>query len=200
MSLNLVHQFGKLFPVRKLDILVVEVEFEFEQGGEMQELSLQVFEFLTELAAHLAHCHLVCCLSGGGNEVGHSFCLTEVELAVHEGSHGEFARLGLTCTSPDERLQQVLHDIGAAVTAYLCAVLARVGVGSSKDGNKSLVKFFAVHILDLSEVQGVAFSLLEWFGEDASGNGNGIRTADSNNGNGSTWRGGKGTNGILFHG
>ena len=111
MFLYLIHQFGKLFSVRKLDILVVEVEFEFEQGGEMQELSLQVFEFLTELAAHLAHGHLVCCLSGGGNEVGHSFCLTEVELAVHEGSHGEFARLCLSSACPDERLQKVLHDI-----------------------------------------------------------------------------------------
>jgi hypothetical protein len=48
-------------------------------------------------------------------------------------------------------------------------------------------------------VQGIAFCFVKRLREDASGNGNGIRTADANNGDGSTWRGGKGANGILFH-
>ena len=72
-------------------------------------------------------------------------------------------------------------------------------MGCTKDGDEYFVEFFAVHVHYLAEVEGEAFSIFDCLREDVVGDGNGIRTADSNDGDGSTWGRGKGANGILFH-
>ena len=69
-------------------------------------------------------------------------------------------------------------------------------MGSAEDGNKNLVEFLPIHIHDLTEMQGITLRIQNRLRENAVGDGYGIGTADTNNGNGSTWRGRKGANSI----
>ena len=134
-----VHQLAELLAVGKLYILVVEVEFEFEQGCEMQKLPLQFFELLTELAAHLAHCHLVCCLCRGRNQVGHSFCLTEVEFPVKKGTLCVFAWLCLMATELYESLHDGIHDEARAMARYFYGIFPRVAMWRAKKTQQNFV-------------------------------------------------------------
>ena len=99
--------------VGKLQFLVVgEVEFEFEQGGEVEEAFAEVGEAVGDAAPHLLHGYPMLRGITGGYEVSHGLSLREVHLAVEEGALGELPGASQTAASLDEELQDALEDVG----------------------------------------------------------------------------------------
>ena len=119
--------------------MVGEVEFEFEEGGELEELVAEDREFGGDAATKLIHGDLVGGTVGGCNEVGYGFGLGEVEFAVEVGTLGEFARVGLAATLLGEEGEDLLGNVGGAVERYFGGVFACVGVGRTEDGDKNVV-------------------------------------------------------------
>ena len=110
--LNLTGDGFQFRTVSKLQFLVVaEVEFQFHEGGEMEQLVAQNGQFTAESATHLVHGHAVSSGRSGSNEVGHSFGLAQIHLAVQEGALGIFTRSGGTASLPDEKLHHLLENV-----------------------------------------------------------------------------------------
>jgi len=96
-------EFKKFATVGKFQVFVVgEVEFEFEERGEFEELFAQLGEFGGEMASELTHGHLVGSLVGGGDEVGYGLGLREIHLAVEVGALGIFAGGGHAAAVGDQ--------------------------------------------------------------------------------------------------
>lgn len=112
---TIVDLFGEgieLGTVGKLKVLMVgEVEFQFEQGGHLQQAFAQRGELLAEPAFELTHGEPVLCRIGGGDEVRHRLRLREIHLAVEERALGILAWLRLTCAMGLEQHEDALDDI-----------------------------------------------------------------------------------------
>ena len=105
-------QMGQFGAVGKLQVFMVgEVEFEFEQGGEVKQAFAQLFQLSAEVAAHLTHGDAVVGGGGGGNHIGHGFCLREVHPSVEKGALGKFPRGGRNGSGVDEEAEDGLQNI-----------------------------------------------------------------------------------------
>ena len=91
--------------------MIGEVELEFQQRGEFQQLFAQTGELCRYAASELAHGHLVGSFVGRGYQVGNGFSLREVHLAVQVSAHGVFARLGHAATVLYQQLQDLIQYI-----------------------------------------------------------------------------------------
>ena len=192
-----VEQFGA---VGKLDILFAEVQFEFEQRGQPEQLVVETVELLADAALHLTERQAM----GGGilrrDEVGDSFGLTEVHAAVGKGTSREFAPFGHPyATLPDEQMEQLLLDVEGAVARDFDHVFARVAMGSAEKRDNHLVELFARRGVDNpAKGEGVCLSVVEAMvglvgAEDTGTSRNRIRATDANDGySAHARRGGKG--------
>lgn len=80
---NFVREGEQLAAVGKLQILVVrEVEFKFEQRGEMEQAVAQIVQFAAETAPHLLHRYAVVGRRGRSDQVCHCLSTAQVHLSV----------------------------------------------------------------------------------------------------------------------
>ena len=68
-------QFDELLPVGKLHFFFAEIEFELDEGNELEQACPQVGQFAAESAAHLIHGYAMGGRRTRGDEVGHGFGL-----------------------------------------------------------------------------------------------------------------------------
>ena len=108
MTVYLHCKLAQIATVGKLQVLMVaEVKLELKERGHLQELVAEKGKGGGDIATQLSESNAVCCLVGGGNEVGDSLCLAEVELAVDESPSGKLARLCLATARIDEQAQDM---------------------------------------------------------------------------------------------
>ena len=192
----------QLTAVGKFEVFVVgEVELEFHQGGDVEELVAEGGELLAEAAAHLVHRHAVGGCGRRGDEVGHGFGLAEVHLSVEKGALGVFARCGQGAACVQEFLQHAMENIGRAMAGDFGAVLAGVGMRPAEEADEHFVDGLALGGKDVAEGEGVrlAFgkgSALEGL-ENLIGTSDGIGARDADDAYGSAWCRCDGTNGGL---
>ncbi|EDY96499.1 hypothetical protein BACPLE_00942 [Phocaeicola plebeius DSM 17135] len=159
--LNLTGDVFQFRTVGKLQFLVVaEVEFQFHEGGEVEQLVAQDSQFTAESAAHLVHGHAVGSGRGGCDEVGHGFGLAQVHLAIQEGTLGIFTRSGGTASLADKELHHLLEDVARAVAGDFCGILSGVRVGGTEKADQHFVDDFSFGSEDMAEGEGIrcAFS------------------------------------------
>ena len=192
----------ELAAVGKFEVFVVgEVEFEFEQRGEVQEAFAQLSQLTAVSAAHLVDGHAVCGGVACGDEVGHGFGLAEVHFAVQEGSFGVFAGACQAASVGGEQAQHGLEDVGGAVAGDFDAVFAGVGVGGAIEGDDNFVDERAVVATYFAErgatglcrIEGPAAACMKQ-GCDVS-DGPGARNA--HNAQGAARGGGEGADGVF---
>ena len=119
--------------VGKLQFLMIaEVQFQFEQGGHLQEFFAQNGQFTAEMSLQLAECHLMCRLIGRSNQICHCLSLRKIHLAVHIGTTSIFARFCLATTYLYEALKNLLKNVSATMAGNLRGILARITVGRSE--------------------------------------------------------------------
>ena len=94
--------------VSELDIFLREVEFQFEEACEVEQLLSELLEFLSIATAELADGETVLSGCDGVDEVGDGFGLREVETSIEESPLGEFSGLRQACAGVDEGLEQCL--------------------------------------------------------------------------------------------
>ena len=105
-------QMGQFGAVGKLQVFMVgEVEFEFEQGGEVKQAFAQLFQLSAEVAAQLTHGDAVVGGGGGCYHIGHGFCLREVQPSVEKGTLGKLPRGGRNGSGVDEEAEDGLQNI-----------------------------------------------------------------------------------------
>ena len=140
--------------------MVAEVEFQFHEGGEVEQLVTQDSQFTAESAAHLVHGHAVGSSGSGCNEVGHSFGLAQVHLAIQEGTLGIFTRSGGTASLADEELHHLLKDVARSVAGDFRGILASVRVGGTEKADQHFVDNLSFRTKDVTEGKGIrcAFS------------------------------------------
>ena len=80
--------------VGELEVFFGEVEFEFEQGGDVDELLAELLYASGKLALQLALSDVVGGTGLGGDDVGHGFGLAQVEASAQEGAAGELSGFG----------------------------------------------------------------------------------------------------------
>ena len=134
---------GKFITIGKLHFLVREVQFQFEQRGEMQKFVVQSGQFSAELSTHLAHGHLMGCLVGRGYQVGHSFRLREVHLSVEESPLGKLAWQSLSGSVLNEQFQYALHDIWTSMTTDFGAVLTCIAMWCAEYRHQHIIHSLA---------------------------------------------------------
>ena len=102
-------QRGQFAAVGEFQVLVVrEVEFQFQQRGQLQQLLAQSRQLRAVAAPQLRHGNLVTGPAARGDEVGHRLRLREVHLAVQEGALRELARTGHAASLLAEQLQHLI--------------------------------------------------------------------------------------------
>ena len=111
-------------------------------------------DLLGELAGQRAHCRACRRRGGGLDQIGHALGLREVELAVEEGTAGEFARLGQAGAELQATLEQHLHDDRSAMTLQLDHVLAGEGGRRGEVEEDALIDRPLVLVEEASEVRG----------------------------------------------
>ncbi|CDD33298.1 putative uncharacterized protein [Bacteroides sp. CAG:714] len=149
----------QLRTVGKLQFLVVaEVEFQFHQRGEMQQLLAQGSQFLAEASLHLIHGQPVGSRRRRGNQIGYGFGLTQVHLPVQESTLGKLSRTGGTTSVPDEKLHDLLEDVRGTVAGNLDRIFSRIGMGRMKQADQHLVDNLPSFTADGSECEGVGLA------------------------------------------
>ena len=98
------HYFGEFGTVGELHILLREVEFEFEESGQVEQFVAQAVQFGRVASAHLVHGDAVRGAVRRGDDVGDTFGLCEVEFAGQECPNGKFTRGSGPGTVSDEQL------------------------------------------------------------------------------------------------
>ena len=104
-------------------------------------------------------------LVGGCDEVCYSFCLGEVELSVEVGTLCELSRMGHTTTVLYQEFQHLIQYIAGTVTGDFSRVFARVGMGSTENGDEHLINVGNVAVVD-----GVGLGVGQILGEYAGKN------------------------------
>ena len=115
---------GNIRLPRQLFIREVEVRFAF--GPERVEFVVGRFEPAGKDAVELFFGNSERQVAPGGNHVVDRFCLSEVELAVHEGAEGEFPRLRKTAARREDAPQRLVGRRLAAVAVEFDHVVAGV--------------------------------------------------------------------------
>ena len=148
----------QLGTVGKLHILLTEVEFEFEERGDMKELLAQVGKTMAHDTSHLRHRHTMAGSVGGGDKVGHGFGLREVHLAIEESTLGELARACHLASFVQKELQNAVEDVARTMAGNFHAVLARIGMWGTEERDKHFVDNFPM-VDDTSKMQGITLTI-----------------------------------------
>ncbi len=191
--------------IGKLNILLAEIEFEFEQRRKTEQLVVQSVELAADAALHLTEGKTM----GGGilcrNEVGHGFGLTEVHTPIGKGTSRELATLCHAYTAEGgEDMEQFLLDICRTMAGDLDHVFARETMGRTIECHDDFVEhFLGVGMNDPAKGEGVGCALVESMSslerlEDLGTCRNRIRATDANDGYSANARwGGKGANSHI---
>ena len=133
---------------------------------------------------------------GGGDEVGDGFGLTEVELAVEVGTHGELTRTGQAATFLHEKVENGVEDVAGTVTGDFPGVLASVASGSTEDGEDDVVYDFVVSD-DMGVVDRGTAKLGSLDNYEGGDDGEGVGATDPDDAEGTTRGGGKSADGVV---
>ena len=204
-ALDFAGQVGEFLAVGKLYLLFAEVEFEFDERYEGEQLLAQAGELAAESATHLLDGQAVRGGRGGGDEVGHGFGLRQVELAVDEGAAGELAGGGQPAALAQQQGHDLLLYVDGAVARDFDGIFAGEGVGGDEEGGDDVVEGVARLVGDGAVVGGIGAGLGQRFAgggmEYAVGDGDGLGAAHANDGDAASAGSGRdGTNGILGQG
>src|SRR5690606_34546544 len=150
-----VEQFGELGPIGKFNILLGEIQFQFDHGGKMEQFLPKSVDLVTEPAPHLLYGNVVGGLAVAGDKIGHGLCLAQVHLAMEKGPKGELPGLGRTAALSEQQLYALLLDIGRTMTGNLDHVLPGIGVGPLEEGDQYLVHDLSI-LQDMSQMDGMA--------------------------------------------
>ena len=125
----------------------------------------------------------------GSDEVGNRLSLAQIHASVRKAATCELARFGQSAVGVgDKGLEQRLLHIDGTMTGNLYNILARKTVGGAIEGANHVVEHVAAFVNKLPEGQcvggasGQFVSRLECL-EMLADKGNGIRSADANDGN-----------------
>ena len=121
----------------------------------------------------------------------------EVEFAVEVGTLGEFARIGLATILLRETGEDLLSDVRRAVERDFGRVLTCVGVRGTENGDKNFVNGLPFVVGDNTMMKCIRMGIFDWFGKHFAEDAEGVRTGDSDDGNGSACGGGDGADGIV---
>ena len=184
---------AELCAVGELDVLLREVEFEFEECGEVEQLLAELLEFVCVGAAELADGEGVLLRCGGVYEVGEGFGLREVEFAVAEGAEGELAGLSEACAAVDECGEESLLEVEGAVAGEFDGFFAGEAVRCGEVGGDAVVDIGDAAVGGVSRLEGVN-------GEDAECDGECVGAAEADDGDAADARGcGDGGDGVIVH-
>ena len=142
----------------------------------------------------------------GGDEVGHGFGLAEVELAVEVGALGELTWAGHAAAVLDEEFQDLIDDIGGAVTGDFHGVFAGVAVRGTEDGDEGFIDDFLARLArrrtcghggyEAGVVDGVGCNGVAAYGTEGGDGIEGLRAADADDGKSAPDGCGGGADGI----
>ena len=94
--------------------------------------------------------------SGSGcNEVGHSFGLAQVHLAVQKGTLSVFTRSSGTASLADKELHYLLKDVARTVAGNFRGILTSVRVRGTEKADQHFVDNFSFGREDMSEGEGI---------------------------------------------
>lgn len=198
LGADFLHDAVQLRAVGELHVFFREVEFEFEQRGQVQQAVAQCVQRVGESAAHLSRGEGMGCARRRGDQVGDRLGLRKVHLACEKRPGGEFARFGGAGSRGVEQAQNLGHDVGGAVAGEFHRVFARVGAGGAEDSGEHFVHR-AVAVCDAAEAYGVCGGVGEArrAPEDAVADGDGLRAADADHGHGAARGGGRCGDGVV---
>ena len=126
--------------VGEFDLFLAEIEFEFEQRGEPQQLAAQRFQLGGVTAAHLVGGQCMCRTRTRSDQVGDRFGLRQVELAAEKGARSEFAGRCHAGAAANQQCEQFADDVPRAVTRDLDRIFAGVGVRRTENRDQHVVE------------------------------------------------------------
>lgn len=139
LAFDPLHLAAERSAIGELDVLLGEVELQFEQGDQAQQPLAQRAELLGIGSADLGGCQGVCGPGLGGDHVGDGLRLGEVHASGQKGAGGELAGGGHAGPLPDAEVEYALQDVAGAVAGELDGVVARIGVRGAEHGGDDVV-------------------------------------------------------------
>ena len=139
LGVDLLQQRRELAAVGEIDLLLAEVELQFEQGREVHQPLAQPVERRRVAAAQLVRRQRMGGPGGGGDQIGHRLGLCQIEFPVEVGAAREFARPGHAGPGLQCQAQHLADDVGGAVARKFDRLFARVGVRRPEEGRHRLV-------------------------------------------------------------
>ena len=115
-SFDAVHHLPQACTVGELNVFFRKVEFEFEEGGQLQQFVAQRTQCRRISAPHLGRGHGVRSPGIGSDQIGDGFGLREVHPACEEGPNGKFARLRHTSAGAKQECDDFGDDVVRTVT------------------------------------------------------------------------------------
>ena len=102
------HEFPELGAVGKLHVFLAEIQLQFHQRSDVQELFPHFGEFVAEASFELFEGNLVCSAGAGRHQVGNGFGLGEVHFAVQESTLRKLTRIIHTAAVLYQQLQHLI--------------------------------------------------------------------------------------------
>ena len=203
---DLLHRMAQGPAVGKFDILLREVEFQFEQGSQVQQTVAERLESRGVAAAHLVRGQGMCGPRRGGDQITDGLGLRQVEFPGQIGPHGKLSGSGHASAGSSQQPQDLRDDVGGAVAGNFHGIFARIGVRSPEDGGQHVVHdawrfgFGGRRIHDRSVMNRVGGGLGQrrTAAEDAVAEREGLRTAHADDGDGTSRSGSWGDDGIVI--
>ena len=116
------------------------------------------FDFAAEAAFKLGNGHGRCLLGFGADQIVHSFCLSQIQLAVEESLFCELAWLAKVAPASGSAPDPPQHH-SSTVAVQLKEVFACVGVGSNHQHEQTLINGFACGSQDFGEIHPAGWGL-----------------------------------------
>ena len=137
------------------DVFFGEVEFEFDERCQVDELLTQTGDTARYAAFHLAEGYALLGACGGGDEVGYGLGLCEVKSSRHECAACELAGSGKACSGGAERGDDFALDVYRAVDCEFDGILRGERAGSAVDRGHGLVEGLSAVVEHCPEMCGM---------------------------------------------
>ena len=108
---DIVNQKAQFPAAGELNILLAEIQFQFQQRGHFQKLGPEPAQFFGITSFQLIHRYPVGGLVLGGNDIRNCFSLSEIHLAIHKSATGEFSRACRPCPGIQKQAYDGLDDV-----------------------------------------------------------------------------------------
>ncbi len=125
--------------LQEFDLFLGKIQRRLDQHAQVDQAVANAVDLLGKTARQRSHRRARRSGGRGLDQVGHAFGLREVQLAVQEGTAGEFTRLRQSRAELQAALQQQLHDHRAAMPLQLDDILAGEGSRPGEEKTKALV-------------------------------------------------------------